>query len=298
MLGEELIIIRNGEAHHVPAQGDNRWIHQRVVVAGNVALLEWTREPGPGYRIDRIDLGTSEVDTWVEVGAEAGDPPWRYPDLTAGGDLFVAEAIGTGGTCLRPVDPDGSLGVPTLCHSQPGAEVFIVDVDGDLVSYVLETANPLDGPACKQLLQRRGDGAPIVHGVRQCGLVMAAVDDGALAWTEQPSGSFYDRAPVYGEGPDGVVGLGVGAANSLVVCDRRAYWKAPGPEGSSEIRSWMPGGSLDLIYRSIPGESTGLPQCSGPYVMLVVWNHDDPSAPRRLLMAGPAEGIPDVVTLP
>jgi hypothetical protein len=299
VLGEERIVIRDGEVTLLPAEGDSGWIHQRVVVDGNVALLKWTNEPGPGYRLDRVDLEASAVDTWVEVGAEDGDPPWRYPDLTAAGDVFIAETNGTGETCLRPLDPGGSLGDPILCNPDPGAEVFIVDVDDDVVSYVSQVADPADGPACRRLLERRDDTTPIVHGVRECGLFMAAVDGDALAWTEQPSGGFYDRAPVYGEGPDAVVtGLGVGSANSLVMCDRRAYWKAPGPDGTSEIRSWTPGGSLDIIYRSIPGQSTGLPQCSGPYVMLVVWNHDEPSAPRQLLMAGPAQGIPDVVTLP
>ena len=139
------------------------------------------------------------------------------------------------------------------------------------LSYV-EVADLASDPCPTFTTLHLPDGTPERHEVHRCQAFNGAADEQAIIWTEAPIGSpFVERSPVYGREPGGcrTISLGRGALGSHAVCDGRAYWISydPDVQGGLEVRSWVPGGAIEVIYRPpTDARPTTKPECQGGWV--------------------------------
>ena len=253
-------------------------INDAIVAEGRIVLVEYENEHGD-YNLWVYDVQTREPTLLEEW---AGEPyrhlvPWLSLD---GYRLAWNTTLADGRSCIRVRDLEEGTQFDAICSAD---DLTVLDrhyLRWPVLTYQEERARNPEWSSSDRTIYtlRLPDGEPRPHAVRDNIGFQGAADESVLIWTEMSSG-YYDpwNVPIYGEGPDGqVVRLGGGAAGSEAVCGGRAYWKIEFGNRPTEIRSWVPGGPVEVIYRSPDVEecfgendySVTKPLCHGDLVLI------------------------------
>ncbi|MEA3309746.1 MAG: hypothetical protein U9Q70_09585 [Chloroflexota bacterium] len=267
--GGRVVIVEYEES-----QGDyNLWVYE--LESGARTLLEqWGGEP-KRHQIPMISLDGDRL-AWLTT-LDDGQSCIFIRNLATGTQF---EAV------CRPVDSNSVVIAPYLRWPVLTYQLIELAVDSD--------------SDCRNIYTLRlPDGRPQPHVVTECEGFSGAADETVLVWTEMRSETAFPwKVPLYGVGRDGqVVKLGVAGAGSVAICEGRAYWKKECSNCPDEIRSWVPGEPVKVLYRSpdVQGESyatgisyaTTLPRCHGSWVSLerTGGRHDTPGSPDTILIA-------------
>ncbi len=248
------------------------------VADGRIVFVEF--EHGYGYyNLWAYDVGSREhtlLEEW------AGEPyQHQVPLLSLDGRwLAWSTTLRDGRSCIRVRDLEEGTQFDAICSAD---DLTVLDwpyLRWPVLTYQEARAGNPEWTVSYRTIYtlRLPDGEPRPHeGHKGIGF-QGAADESVVVWTEMKSGEINPwSVPVYGEGPDGqVVRLGAGSAGSVAVCAGRAYWKIEFGNRPIEIRSWVPGGPVEVIYRSPDDEeclghsdyATTKPLCHGDLIMI------------------------------
>jgi len=293
----ETQVVRMGDEvrdlHRAPPQ----WrINDAQVDEGRVVLVEFEAERGD-YHLWVYDLKSGERTLLEEWG---GEPHRHQVPLIAldGHRLAWSTTRDEGRSCIRIRNLETGHQFDAVCSPDTSTVLDWPYLRWPVLTYQLEEL--ASDPSCRTIYTLHLlDGEPQPHEVTECHGFQGAADETVLAWTELRSGTPYPwKVPIYGEGPDGrIVKLGVASAGSVAVCEGRAYWETECSNCPDEIRSWVPGGPVEVIYRSpdvegVSSYATTLPLCHGPLVVIQRAGglHSAPGSPDEILVAWLPEG--------
>jgi len=271
-------------------------INDAQVAEGRVVLVEFDSKDGD-YHLWVYDPGSGERTLLEEWGGE----PYRHqvPLISLDGHrLAWSTTLDDGRSCIRIRGLEEGTQFDAVCSPDDATVLDRPYLRWPELTYRSEATDA--DPGCRTIYTLQlPDGQPQPHGVTACEGFQGAADETMLVWTELRSGTAYPwKVPIYGKGPDGqTVKLGDASAGSVAVCEGRAYWKTECSNCPDEIRSWVPGGPVEVIYRSpdVKGVSsyiTSLPRCHGSLVVIqrAGGRHDAPGSPDEILVARMPDG--------
>ena len=294
-------VVQIGDEVHDLHQGPPGWeVTGHRVDGGLVVIVEYEELHGD-YHLWVYDLGSGKRTLLEEWGGE----PYRHqvPLISLDGHrLAWSTTPDDGRSCIRIRNLEEGTQFDAVCSPDDSIVLVWPCLRWPVLTYRSEELDT--DSSCRTIYTLHlPDGQPQPHQVTECDGFRGAADETVLVWTEMPEGCEYPSAvPIYGEGLDGrIVRLGVASAGSVAVCEGRAYWKWEAELSAGihpgEIRSWVPGGPVEVIYRSpdVQGESsyaTTLPRCNGSWVAIerTGGRHDAPGSPDTILVAQEPEG--------
>ncbi len=286
---------RRWELHTAPLG----WgINEARISQGQVFLVEFNFQDGDYHLWEyTIASGTRALlEAWPGV-PQRHQVPWLAPDAQ---HLAWSTTLADGRSCIRVREHATGRQYEARCAPDDSVVLDRPYLRWPVLTYqqLISEGDANCGTTYTLVLPH---GEPQAHEVTVCEGFQGAGDAQVVAWTEMPSRTAYPwRVPIYGRGPTGeIVNLGVASAGSVAVCDGYAYWEKECSNCPDEIRTWRPGGPVEVIYRSPDKEGvhvyiTTLPYCHGNSVVIQRTNvlYASPELMKEVLVAWRPENQP------
>jgi hypothetical protein len=263
-------------ARHTPGPVGQDWtVLDAKLDDGQVAWLEVPFGDDPRrYRLWAYDLARGAARLIAE---STPFPKPHVPALALDEGLAVVRAVGPSGTtCFHAYDlPSGTTREP-VCSPSPDLLYWDPYLRGSLLTYTVQ-----EWPQGCRYIQQTDLVTGETRSYRElsCGLGLIAVADEALLfWPE--------AVPAQGGADGGQIRLRaldaggqtyeLGTAEPLggwEVCAGRAYWLATAViengAATDQIRTWAPGGPIEVLHRAPVGDHILRPVCDGNQVAFV-----------------------------
>jgi hypothetical protein len=252
-----IVYIRSGDQKRVLYETPGDWrIEMARMAGGRLALLETS--PGRPAVIRLFDLKTETE--WV-IGARDGEftSPKHPPNLAIDTDQLVWNSIKPDGrTCLRMYQFQTSSFMDLFCTE--GGQDFLVAryLRWPVVTYERTKSGAEIQPPIPGIFSQDGPVSSL-----NCSSSRDNPDGLALGCLGK------DPGPNSGI-PAGVAGP-LAFDPTLQVCGGRAFWL----RGQSQVRSWMPGSSEEIIYRTLnEAEQIQGMRCTDDWVTVILSGTD------------------------
>lgn len=288
----EVQLVQVGESTWELHQAPPGWLINDVQITdGRIVLVEFNEKDGD-YNLWVYEVASGER-TLLE--AWAGEPHRHQVPLIApdGHRLAWSTTLKDGRSCLRIRDLNNGTQFDAICSHDDSEVLDWPYLRWPILTYQKQIV--AEDSQCRTLhTLELPDGEPQPHAVTECEGFQGAADEDVIVWTEMPADTSRPwRVPIYGQAPEGeVVHLGLASAGSVAVCEGRAYWQTKCSNCPDEIRSWVPGKPVEVIYRSPDEEDVRtyihtLPMCHNSLVMIQRAGglHNAPGSPDEILSA-------------